>query len=196
MKTQRIIYLTLSMCIALGINYSKESLNIHNAIFAEVKKCPKLEIQDLYKLAYQAAMGNEHIMTDTVEVRQYLEDELTSADSSASEPLIEYLTSDSSIARVNLRPFKAQKGNPTQLLTVMLKTASMIQPSTKLLHQFWGEVETLAEKGKIPFKKEELSNYFRDMEQQNFPPVHHSKIFENTCHPAYRIVAGKQIPIQ
>jgi len=189
MRLQQFFITATTLFFILNIGYSKHANTIRNAVLAEVKRYPKLEIQDLYKLAYQAAMGNEHLMNDTTAVRMYLEEEFTSIDSSSQEPLIEYLTSDSSIARVHLRAWKKQKRNQEKLFQAMVMTASAVQPSTDLLLEFWNDVETLAEKGTIPFNKRELNEYFQKMEQQNFPPVHHSKIFRNSFHPAYRIIS-------
>jgi hypothetical protein len=196
MKSHRFFILAISLLLAVCICSSKETKNIRNAVLAEVKKYPKLEIQDLYKLAYEAAMGNEHIMSDTVAVGKYLEDELASVDTLSEEPLIEYLTSDSSIARVNLRALKTRKMNSKKLLQAMVQTAHSVKPSTDLLRQFWKDIESLAEEGKMPFTKEELSSYFNDIEQNKLPAVDHSKAVEGTYHPAYRIVDGKLFSIQ
>lgn len=171
---------------------AKPSVNIRNAILAEIKKYPELEIQDLYKLAHQAAMGNEHIMADTIQAMKYLEEELASIDSSSAEPLVEYLRSDSAIARINLRSFKAQLGNPARLFAAMMKSAAKFEKSILLLRVFWGDIEILADEGNIPFKKDDLRKYFQEMEQQKFSPVHHSTIVTEKYHPAYRIVSDKK----
>jgi len=191
MKTRLLISAAflLSMCTAPG--FAKEATNIRSAILAEMKKYPALQMQDLYKLTYQAAVGNEHLMGDTAMARKYLLEELASVDSSSNEPYIEYLTTDSSVARINLRPFKARNGNPELLFQAMLKTTSLIKPSVETLRRFWSNVEFLAEEGKIPFKKKDLHTYFQTLEGQNFPAVHHSQPVKDTYHPAYRVVAGK-----
>jgi hypothetical protein len=196
MKTYRLFILILGIVFTLSIVQCKEILNIRRAVLAEVKKYPKLEIQDLYKLAYQAAMGNEHFINDTAAVRNSLNDELAAVDALSDEPLIEYLTSDNSIARVNLRAFKAQQGNPLKLIEAMIRTSSSVQSSTDLLRQFWSDVEALAEAGRIPFGKEDLDNYFNAMEKENYPAVHHSQAVDSIYHPSYRIVNGKLFSIQ
>jgi hypothetical protein len=193
MKTYRLFILILGIVFTLSIVQCKEILNIRRAVLAEVKKYPKLEIQDLYKLAYQAAMGNEHFINDTAAVRNSLNDELAAVDALSDEPLIEYLTSD---ARVNLRAFKAQQGNPLKLIEAMIRTSSSVQSSTDLLRQFWSDVEALAEAGRIPFGKEDLDNYFNAMEKENYPAVHHSQAVDSIYHPSYRIVNGKLFSIQ
>ena len=196
MKSHRFFILAISLLLALCICSSKEAKNIRRAVFAEVKKYPDLQIQDLYKLAYQAAMGNDNITNDLVAMKKSLTDELSAVDTLSDEPLIVYLTSDSSIARVNLRAMKKQKKNLDKLFAAMTQTASSVQPSTDLLREFWNDMEGLAEDGRIPFKKDELESYFSTIENQNFPIVNHSKIVDEEYHPEYRIVVGKHITLQ
>ena len=196
MKSHRFFILAISLLLALSICSSKEAKNIRRAVFAEVKKYPDLQIQDLYKLAYQATMGNDNITNDLVTMKKTLTDDLSAVDTLSDEPLIVYLTSDSSIARVNLRAMKKQKKNLDKLFAAMTQTASSVQPSTDLLREFWNDMEGLAEDGRIPFKKDELESYFSTMERQNFPIVNHSKIVDEEYHPEYRIVVGKQITLQ
>jgi hypothetical protein len=191
MIAYRLLIASLSLFVAMGVVFCTEPQNIRKAVFEEIKNCPKLEIQDLYKLTYQAAMGNEHMMSNVDRLRKFLDNELNAVDSSSSEPLIEYLTSDSSIARINLRPFKAQKGNPEKLIEIMIKTASAIMPSIVTLCSFWNDIELMAVDRLIPFNKQDLRKYFTTMEKQNFPAVHHSKIYNESYKPAYRIIAGK-----
>jgi hypothetical protein len=196
MKSHRFFILALSLLLSLCICSSKEAKNIRRAVFAEVKKYPKLQVQDLYKLAYQAAMGNEHITDDKNAAKKSLDDELAAIDTLSVEPLIEYLTSDSSIARVNLRAMKKQKKNSEILFEAMMQTTASVQPSIELLREFLSDMEALAEDGRIPFKKDELNSYFSTMEKENFPAVHHSKTVEDDYRPAYRLVAGKKISLQ
>jgi hypothetical protein len=172
---------------------AKLSVNIRSAVIAEVKRYPELEIQDLYKLAHQAAMGNKHILADTAMALKYLEEELLSINPSPKESLIIYLRSDSLIGRVNLQAFKAHKGNSARLFEMMVRSASIFKPSISLLKSFWMDIESLASESKIQFKKSELKKYFQQMQQKGFPAVHHSKTIIENYHPTYRIVAGKQI---
>jgi hypothetical protein len=196
MKSHRFFILAISLLLALCICSSKEAKNIRRAVFAEVKKYPKLQIQDLYKLAYEAAMGNESITDDNAAKKKSLDDDLAAVDTLSNEPLIEYLTSDSSIARVNLSAMKKQKKNSDKLFAAMMLAASSVHPSTDLLREFLSDMKALAEDGRIPFKKDDLDSYFSTMENQNFPAVNHSKAVDDEYHPAYRIVVGKQISLQ
>ena len=196
MKTHKTLILLFCLCLVFDTGVSKEMKNIRSAVIAEIKKYPDLSVQDLYKLAYQAAMGNEHMMAETSKLQKYLENELASIDASTEEPLIEYLTSDSTIARVNLRPFKARNGNPKKLIEAMVNTRSTFKPSIEILRTYLHDIETLSIENSIPFQIKDISDYFRQMELKGFHAVHHSKTVEGNYRPAYRIVAGDQISFQ
>jgi hypothetical protein len=173
--------------------FAKLEKSVRAAVQEEVQRHPKLEIQDLYKFAYQAAMGNEHIMADTAMVRSYLQEEWNTTDTSSMQPLAEYLSSDSSIVRINLRPYKQRGGNIEKLVAAMIQTAKEIQPSVPLLKIYLGTIIALADDAIIPFEVKDVKNYFQEMEKKNFPAVHHSKRYEEFYHPAYRVIAGSLV---
>jgi hypothetical protein len=173
--------------------FAKVGKSVRAAAKEEVQRHPKVEIQDLYKFAFQAAMGNEHIMADTAMVRSYLQEEWNTTDTSSMQPLAEYLSSDSSIVRINLRPYKQRGGNIEKLVAAMIQTAKEIQPSVLLLKIYLGTIITLADDAIIPFEVKDVKIYFQEMEKKNFPAVHHSKRYEEFYHPAYRVIAGSLV---
>jgi hypothetical protein len=188
MKSKIILLILLAVSIAT-MSAAKPSRSIREAVLSAVKLYPKLEMQDLYKIAYQAAMGNEHLITDSAQTLSDLEKELASISGSSEEPLMEIITSDSSIVRINLRPFKARHGDGRQLFAAMMNTTREFRPAIFMLRQYWLEIEALAAAKKIPFDLKELHKFFATMEEQKLPSVNHSKIFEATYHPSYRIIA-------
>lgn len=193
MKEYHIFILISYLLILINFCESKEITNIKQAILNEVKKYPKLEIQDLYKLAYQAAMGNEHIMKDTALSRKYLQEEIDAIDTVNNEPLIEYLSSDSTVARVNLKVFKSLKKDTRILFDAMINSAKNFKSSIKLLKCYLNDIEELAAESKIPFNLLEIQKYFQTMEQQNYPVMHHSETYKNLYKPAYRIINTKYL---
>ncbi|HVN49309.1 MAG TPA: hypothetical protein VMU30_10885 [Bacteroidota bacterium] len=192
MQRKSFIFIVMIFAWHVG-GYAGQGQSITQNILEETHRHPKLTIQDIYKFAYQAAMGNEHLMTDTVTVRSYLQEEWNEIDSSYNEPLVEYLSSDSSIARINLRPYKQRGGSMEQLVAAMLQTAKSIRPSFSLLKKFLADIVALADQFLIPFKAEEVRNYFQEMEAKHYPAVHHSNEYETLYHPAYRVIAGSLV---
>lgn len=174
--------------------FAQEAPLMREVILEHYDRYPAMEPQDLYKFLYQAAMGNEHLMNDTVSIRQYLAREMSSVAASTSEPLIERLTPDSSLVRLNLRPFKANGGDQRILIEAMLRTAANFKKDPRLLHSFWVVAEALATEGAIPHTADSLRAYFKKMETKGFPVVHHSAAFEKAYHPAYRLLMRAYLP--
>ena len=170
--------------------FAADTLSLRKTLLDQVRRYPQLQIQDLYKFAYQAAMGNEHIMADSDGMEKYLNEELADVTSGGSEDLVEYLTPDSSTVRVNLRPFKKINGSSAKLVSLMIKSTHVFVPSRVKLRLYLTDIEKLADEGLIPFKVEAVQAYFKDMQEKQFPAMHHSKIFEETYKPAYRVIAG------
>lgn len=185
MRTMLILAL---LTVILGIATTKDPKSIRSVLLDHVRQYPKMEIQDIYKLVFQAAMGNEHMMGNVSEIRKYLDEELAVVEQAADGPEVEPLLADSTVVRINLKAFKSQKRDAAALVDAMMKTASRFKKNPDLLKKFWGEVETLASERQVPFKVEDLRSFFARMELKNFPPVHHSKVYEEAYHPAYRVV--------
>jgi hypothetical protein len=185
------IFILAVMLFSMSIcGFAKLEKSVRATVQEEVQHHPKLEIQDLYKFAYQAAMGNEHIMVDTAMVRSYLIEEWRTIDTSSLQPLADYLSNDSSIVRINLQSYKQRGGNIEKLVAAMIQTAKSIQPSVPLLKIYLSQIIALADDAIIPFTVEDVRHHFQEMEAKNFPAVHHSKRYEEFYHPAYRVVAG------
>jgi len=155
---------------------------------------PQMQPQDLYKLAFQGALGNEHLMSDTVMVRRYLLEELESVRPSNDEPLFEAINADGSLVRVNLRPFKAGGLDPEVLLAAMVRTGSTFVPSEQVLESYLGEIRRLSLEERIPVTLGELLPYLEQQRAAGFPSVHHSAEYTEHYHPAYRVVLWAYFP--
>ncbi len=157
-------------------------------------------IQDYYKLAYQAAMGNEHLMTDSAMVYDYLLKELESLGpldirASADEPLLEEISPDSEVVRLNLRPFKARHGDQGALFQAMMQTARTFPKSPERLAQYLRDLESLtAPRGPIPYGTSTMKSYFRELRDKGYPAVHHSSQYMEKYSPAYRVILKKYVP--
>lgn len=149
---------------------------------------PLLEVQDLYKLLFQAAMGCEHAAPDPEFARAGLERELAGVGAGPDDPLFETLPPDGRMVRVNLRPYLAAGGARDDLLAAFLRTAREAPASTQALRAVLGETLSLAEQGWIPFPPDALASFFHGMESQGFPAVHHSPAYRRLYRPSYRVV--------
>ena len=163
-------------------------------IHTQVQRYPAMQIEDLYKLAFQAALGNEHLMTDSAMVHDYLLKELESIQVSSTEPLLEEISPDGEVVRLNLRPFKARQGDHRALFHAMMQTARTFPQSPERLEQFLSYLDQFAGSGVIAFDASAMKNFIEEMRRQKFPAVHHSSQYEEKYAPAYRVILKKYAP--
>jgi hypothetical protein len=121
----------------LSLGCANEPISFHKIIVAQLQRYPAMQIEDLYKLVFQAAMGNEHLMADSAMVHNYLIKELESIQASTDEPLWEEISPDGQVVRLNLRPFKARQGDHRVLFQAMTQSARTFQKSPERLAQYW-----------------------------------------------------------
>ena len=154
----------------------------------QVKRYPDMQTADAYKFVHQAAFGNGHLITDEAAARTYLRTELDSVSGGASEPLIEDVSPDGSVIRVNLRPFKAQNLDATKLADVMLESAKKFRPDREQFERWWDAAADAALRRTLPFDAAKLSAFGAMRNLEDYPAVHHSEIYAARYRPAYRVV--------
>lgn len=161
----------------------KQLLEYHLAARSEMRA------RDVYKLFYQAAFGVEHLLTDTAGVRAYLLEELDGLDTlSLSEQLLERISIDGEMVRVNLRPFKALNLPPELLVQAMFRSAAETRPDTLLFYEWWLEYSSLLRSGLIGPVPADLQEWDRRVQEGDLSPAHHSELYWKAYRPAYRVV--------
>ena len=157
-------------------------------VLAHLKRYPLMEIQDLYKLAYQAALGAEHAAATLDANNNYLMQELSGLVEGPIEPPVDPISPDGRILRVHLRPFILAGGNPLRLSQAFHDSSRAYHGTEDLLKTYWLEAQHLAESEEIPMDLKEMEQYFTDRQAGEFQPVHHSKAYREAYKPAYRVV--------
>jgi len=160
-----------------------------NIVLDHCSRYPELQVEDLYKLAHQAALGSEHAIKDIESARQWLVRELAQLPDSSAEPLIDTISPDQSIVRVHLVPYIESGGESENLLQAFIRTANDFHGRIDLLKDYWRDVEALAQRGEIRFSFESLKFFIDRTERLNFPAVHHSTQYNEAYHPHYRVIA-------
>ena len=168
--------------------------HMQTILIDHTRRYPEWEIEDLYKLIHQAAMGSEHAVTDEIGARNWLLQELTHLEHGLNEALIDPISPDSQIVRVHLRPFASQQFKAEPLLQAFIRTARAISPSKERLIEYASIATQLAREGQLPFKDAHMHAYFDQMRVAQFPAAHHSNRYEKLYHPAYRVVARELLP--
>lgn len=180
-------FLVVSFFVFTGCSTSPV-VKLQPLVESQVALYPDMGVQDWYKLLHQSAMGNRHLGVEDSLIYNYMLEELNSIEASTVEPLIEYISIDSTVIRMNLRPFKAIGGDPDDLFSAMKLTWDTVVPSVAELEANWKDLRALAESGALNVTPEELDTFFRQKQTEGFPAVHHSDSYGTRYKPAYRVL--------
>jgi hypothetical protein len=161
---------------------------------SQILRYPQMQIEDLYKLVYQAALGSEHAVPVVEAARAWLEHEFHELSEGPEEPIVDVISADGQIARVNLRPYVVSGGDPSLLLDAFIRTAEEYRGTQEKLLLHWSCAERIASVGQLPFGQAELESFFGLMQAQGLPAVHHSPRYEAAYHPAYRVIVREFLP--
>jgi len=157
---------------------------IETVLHSHLSRYPTMQIQDLYKLLHQAALGSEHAVKNLESARNWLTRELAEMGEGPSEPLIDPISPDGRNMRIHLRPFIEAGHDPDALLHAFIRTANEHHGDMRMLERFWHAAISLSN-----FPVEETGDFFRSMKEQNYPTAHHSSEYQKSYRPAYRVVA-------
>jgi len=157
---------------------------------------PELQVEDLYKLAHQAALGSEHAVKDIESARQWLQRELDQLPAASVEPLIDVISPDQGMVRVHLAPYIESGGDPENLLQAFIRTANDFHGSIDLLEDYWRDVEALAQRGEIRFSVKKIKALIDRMEALDYPAIHHSTQYQQAYRPSYRVIAPELLDIR
>jgi hypothetical protein len=158
-------------------------------LLRQTERYPLWEIEDLYKLIHQAAMGSEHAVSNSAAAQAWLDREIKSLAEGPEEPAIDPISPDGAIVRVNLRPYLAMKGDLRALLEAFVQTANEYPGSEDDLIRYWLLSERLAAEADLPFDVSDMREHIDQMQFLGYPAVHHSEQYSESYRPAYRVVA-------
>ena len=167
---------------------------MRDILIDHARRYPRWALEDLYKLAHQAAMGSEHAVTDEAHARAWLVREFADLGSGPDEPLLDPISADGLIVRVHLRPFARLALDPELLLAVFVRTAREFRGSTESIEESFSEAARLARDGLLAFGVADVRSFVARMRAVGFPAVRHSAIFQAEYRPAYRVVARAFLP--
>ena len=153
-----------------------------------VQRYPAMRVQDVYKLLFQGEFGVGHLLGDEHHVQMYLEDELAHLEPAAQgEELVESVSPDGGMVRVNLRPFMQRGLSPDSLVRAMMISAAGTAQDTARFVARWDVFLDLTGRGMFPFGKSELQEWSARVRERPLPVVHHSAEYTESYRPAYRV---------
>ncbi len=144
----------------------------------EMRSYPECEVRDLVKLAYQAAWGPAHGVSDWKLAWEYFSREFAAANAQNSLPLFEVISPD--YCRVNLGAWK-KAGLPEKwLFNMFCVSAEKLPDSQPVFDNYISQLGELLGK-----RKGELDDF---MKQYQGGAIHHSAHYSRKYHPSYRLV--------
>ena len=152
---------------------------------------PEMRARDVYKLLYQGVFGVGHIMGPGA--WDYLQKEAQEIDLKAqpSDPLLETVSLDGSIVRVNLRPFLRASYPLNKLMEAM--RSSDITGVPAVFVESWDAFAELVWSGQLDFEHNEVDTINRALDRAKPQPMHHTQPYRDAYYPAYRVVRRREI---
>lgn len=172
----------------------EEQSSFQSILLTQAQRHPGWQAEDVYKLAYQAALGSEHMVNHRQQTQERLLAELAGLEGGSADLLLEPLRADGSLVRVNLRPFVQYALPAEPLVEAFMRTATEPLGGVTLLQSLLAEAALAAWRGGIGITPEEMETCVKRLSASGFPAIHHSDIYTQLYHPAYRVVAVKFLP--
>jgi hypothetical protein len=179
------------MFLFSNINTQKTETTIDSLIKNQFAKYPKMEARDLYKFLHQAAMGSEHAVKNVKAVKEWMKNEIAGLDTTITNDLIEQLSPDGNLVRINLRPFLKSGENPDDLLRAFILTANDHRGSKDSLIKYLNTAKELIKRKEIFVDESMFTALVNEMEKSGYPAIHHSANYAKVYKPAYRVVSKK-----
>ena len=152
-----------------------------------IERHPQAQPRDVYKLIFQGVYGVGHIIS--VKAMEYLREEAgrISIEEYPERPLIEPVSPDGSMVRINLRPFMRRNLSLDSLFRVMTASADTKGDDGMFL-RLWSIFVNLVETSEIDMDLEKIREIQDSIELKGIKPLHHSESYRQAYYPAYRVV--------
>jgi hypothetical protein len=164
---------------------------IEEYLLGHFRMRPLMRATDFYKLIFQGVFGVGHIMGASA--RRWLDEESEglNLNDRLEEPLLEGVAADSSMVRVNLRPFLRRGLDLATLYEAMVE--SEVKGSDEEFMEIWSVLKDLIDRGDIAVDREELQGLDREFREEGCRPHHHSQAYREAYKPAYRVVCQRAL---
>jgi hypothetical protein len=152
---------------------------------------PEMRARDAYKLLYQGVFGVGHILGPSA--WEYLQGEAAGLDIETllGDSLMEDVSLDGGVVRVNLRPYLRSGYALAKLMEAM--RSSEIAGNPAIFVQEWDAFAELVWSGQLDFEHNEVDDVNKALDRNRPQPMHHTQQYRNAYHPAYRVVRRREV---
>lgn len=167
----------------------KQKRSTRKALLAHLAAYPCLGLADLFKFLYQSTHGCEHMIASPERAIDYIkkEAELAPMDVETVMPL------DGAYSRVFLS-YMREGLHAETLGKLFCFSARHEEGAREALEKGLAVLLSLAERGELPFEKEEVFRACEEWRAAGYPAIHHSEEFRATYRPAYRVISNDYVP--
>ena len=109
-------------------NLWKSQTELFNLVISHLNRYPDMEVQDVYTLIYQGAMGVGYYSADADGFEERLIKEFEEIKEDEKKLLWETIRPDGELVRVHMSALKARGGQPQALSTLCMWTAPVAVP--------------------------------------------------------------------
>jgi len=148
---------------------------------------PQMTATDVYKLLYQGVFGVGHLLGEGARHRLEAEARALRLDGQPQEPLIEEVSLDGSMVRVNLRPY-LRRGLPLDRLFSVMEASDQEKGRVEEFLEAWNMFVELVSSGRLTFDEDEIEAVDRNLKLSGCQPRHHSEVYRRAYAPAYRVL--------
>ena len=170
-------------------NLWKSQTELFKLVISHMNRYPAMEVQDVYALIYQGAMGAVYLSADAGGFEERLIKEFEEAKTDEKKPLWETIRHDGELLRVHISALKARGGQPQALSTLCLWTASIFEGDKVDLMDGWDTFQHLCRDNRLrKFPEKEIFEFTKWAQKNKYPSARHSTTYRDAYDPHYRLV--------
>ena len=147
---------------------------------------PLMTPQDAVKLLYQSEFGCGHFAPSPERAREMLDRECAGLEKDENHRETDPI--GGGFIRVHLEPLIGNEPALDALASAFVRSAETPCGSPEGFRIRLDALRSMAQSGKTPFSESELAQFLEEYEKLGCPAVHHSEVYRENYHPAYRVI--------
>lgn len=191
MRALLLMAFSLLLCVGATAAEKKDFKEaVRQAVTRQMETYPKSTLKDLYKNFFQDKFGPGHIISDTTGAGNYLRRELASY-AVAEGALAEPTGWEGNFFRVNLSVIKNNQIPYDRYFDAFVRSVNGIRPvPVSEWQKEWHRIEAVIRSMNLslPGYEEDQAEIEERLDKGEYVG-HHSKVFEDTYSPHYRIIS-------
>ncbi|MCW4049529.1 MAG: hypothetical protein NWE89_07300 [Candidatus Bathyarchaeota archaeon] len=160
---------------------------LRELLLGHIERHPAIQARDIYKLLFQGVFGVGHLISEKTWDSLREEAGRINIDDHPEEPLVEEVSPDGSMIRVNLRPY-LRAGHSLESLYQAMKESATHEGDEAVFLGYWEPFKQLVTEQGLPFIVESIEKLDESMAEEGVKPKHHTQKYRDAYYPAYRVV--------